>query len=61
MSEQVKHVIRFPQTVYAKLKELAEIDDRSINSEVVVAVKLLIEKYEQEHGPLADASETSEK
>lgn len=49
---QVKHMIRFPEEVYSKLRKIAEKEDRSINWEVITAVKLLIEKYEQEHGPL---------
>jgi len=44
--ETVKHVIRFPADVYAKLREIAEREERSINWEVVAAVKLLIEKRE---------------
>lgn len=52
-TEPVKHMIRFPSDVYSKLRKIAEKEDRSINWEVIAAVKLLIEKHEQEHGPLS--------
>lgn len=52
MAEQVKHMIRFSPDLYAKLRKLAEREDRSINWEVNTAVKLLIERYEREHGAL---------
>jgi len=51
-TEPVKHMIRFPGDIYPKLRKIAEKEERSINWEVITAVKLLIEKYEQEHGPL---------
>ena len=45
MSEKVvRHVIRFPPDVYEALREIAEQEERSINWEVVAAVKLLIEQ-----------------
>ena len=57
MSEKVvRHVIRFPPDVYEALREIAEQEERSINWEVVAAVKLLIEKHEQEHGPIIPES-----
>ena len=53
MSEKtVRHVIRFPSDVYDKLRKVAEKEDRSINWEVVAAVKHLVEQYEREHGTL---------
>ncbi len=48
----IKHVIRFPEDVYAKLRKIAEADDRSINWEVVAAVKLLIAEHERKHGTI---------
>ena len=51
MSEKtVKHVIRFPSDVYDKLRKIAEREDRSINWEVIAAVKLLVERHEQKRG-----------
>lgn len=52
-TEPIKHMIRFPSDVYSKLRQIAEKEDRSINWEVIAAVKLLIEKHEQEHSPLS--------
>lgn len=49
----VRHVIRFPDDVYEKLRKIAEKQDRSINWEVVAAVKLLVEQYEREHGAIS--------
>lgn len=52
--ETVKHMIRFPTDIYSKLRKVAEREDRSINWEVIAAVKLLIEQYENKHGPLEE-------
>ena len=53
MSEKViRHVIRFPDDVYEKLRKIAEKEDRSINWEVVAAIRQTVEQYEREHGPL---------
>ncbi len=50
MSEKtVKHVIRFPSDLYDKLRKIAEKEDRSINWEVIAAVKLLVAQHEQPH------------
>ncbi len=49
MSEKtVRHVIRFPSDLYDKLRKIAEKEDRSINWEVVTAVRLLVERHEQQ-------------
>lgn len=48
----IKHVIRFPADVYAKLRRMAELEDRSINSQVVAAIRQAVELYEREHGPI---------
>lgn len=46
MSEKtIRHVIRFPPDVYDKLREIAKDEDRSINWEVVAAVRLLVERH----------------
>ena len=53
MSEKtIKHVIRFPPDLYEKLRKIAEKEERSINGEVVIAVRQLVARYEQEHGAL---------
>ncbi len=48
--KSIPHMIRFPDDVYAKLRTIAKDDDRSVNWEVVAAVKLLIADYEQRNG-----------
>ena len=48
----VKHMIRFPADVYAKLRQIAEKEERSINWTVVAAVKQYVEQYERQHGTL---------
>jgi hypothetical protein len=48
----IKHVIRFPADAYAKLRRMAELEDRSINSQVVAAIRQAIEIYEREHGSI---------
>ena len=48
----IKHVIRFPEDVYNKLRKLAELEDRSINSQVVASLRQMIDQYEKEHGPI---------
>jgi len=50
--ETIKHVIRFPNDLYRKLKRLAELEDRSINSQVVASLRQIIDLYEKEHGPI---------
>ena len=45
-------VIRFPPDLYEKLRKIAEKEERSINGEVVIAVRQLVARYEQEHGAL---------
>ena len=53
MSEKtIRHVIRFPPDLYEKLRKIAEKEERSINGEVVIAVRQLVARYEQEHGAL---------
>jgi hypothetical protein len=55
MSEKaIRHVIRFPPDVYEKLREIAEQEDRSINWEVVAAVRLLVEQHAQRTSPTPD-------
>lgn len=48
----IKHVIRFPEDVYNKLRKLAELEDRSINSQVVASLRQMIDQYEKEHGQI---------
>lgn len=54
MKKEVRQTVRFPDDVYSKLRKVAEREDRSINWEVIAAVKLLIEQYENKHGPLEE-------
>lgn len=55
MSEKViRHVIRFPADVYDALREIAEQEERSINWEVVAAVKLLVEQHAHRTAPTPD-------
>jgi hypothetical protein len=51
-NDTVKHVIRFPSNLYAKLRKLAEIEHRSINNQVVAAIEQMVEQHERERGPL---------
>lgn len=48
--DTVKHMIRFPSDVYARLRKIAETEERSINWTVVAAVKRFVEEYEAKHG-----------
>ena len=49
MSEKtVRHVIRFPPDLYDKLRKIAEKEERSINWEVIAAVRLLVEQHERQ-------------
>lgn len=49
MSEKtVRHVIRFPSDLYDKLRKIAEKEERSINWEVIAAVRLLVEQHERQ-------------
>ena len=52
MDKEVRHNIRFPTDLYQKLKRLAELEDRSINSQVVASLRQIIDLYEKEHGPI---------
>lgn len=54
MKKEVRQTVRFPGEVYSKLRKVAEREDRSINWEVIAAVKLLIEQHENKHGPLEE-------
>ncbi|MBK8772661.1 MAG: toxin-antitoxin system HicB family antitoxin [Rhizobiales bacterium] len=49
----VKHMIRFPDDLYAKIKVIAERDERSINYEVAALIRLAIADYERRNGPIA--------
>jgi len=49
----IRHTIRFPEDIYEKLREISAKDDRSINWEVITAVRLLVEKHEKERGTLS--------
>lgn len=57
-TETAAHTVRFPLDVYAKLRKLAQLERRPINSEVVVAVEKLIADYERENGPILVESAT---
>jgi hypothetical protein len=48
----IKHVIRFPEDVYNKLRKLADLQDRSINSQVIASLRQVIDQYEREHGTI---------
>ena len=49
MSEKtVRHVIRIPSDLYDKLRKIAEKEERSINWEVIAAVRLLVEQHERQ-------------
>lgn len=48
--QAVNHIIRFPPDLYAKLRKLAELENRSINGQVLTAVKAFIDQYEARHG-----------
>ncbi len=56
--QRVKHVIRFPHDVYAKLTKIAENERRSINSQVIIIIEDFIQQYESAHGPLPSDEET---
>lgn len=60
MTDQNKLVVRFPAELYAKLRTLAELENRSINGQVLTAVKTLIERYEAEHGVIQPTPEPPE-
>ena len=49
----INHTIRFPDDLYAKLKAMAVLDDRNINSEVVAIVRATVADYERRNGPIA--------
>lgn len=51
------HSVRFPASTYAKLRVLADLERRTINNQVVVAVEKTITDYEREHGPIPVESE----
>ncbi len=52
MADEIRRTVRLPQNLDAKLQKLAEIERRSINSQMEVAVQRMIEQYEREHGQL---------
>ncbi len=41
---------RLPEDMYAKLRILAKMEERSINAEILIAVRALIADYERRHG-----------
>lgn len=55
---KVKHLIRFPPAIYAKICKIAEIEHRSINGQVVMAIETFVQQYETAHGPLPTDEDT---
>lgn len=53
MDKTVRHNIRFPEDLYKKLRRIAALEDRSINSQVLASLRQMIEQYEKEHGLIA--------
>ena len=47
------HTIRFPDDLYAKLKALAVLEDRNVNSEVVAIIRAAVTDYERRNGPIS--------
>jgi len=52
MDSIVKHMIRFPFDLYAKLREMAKLENRSINGQVISIIQAAIAEYERDHGPI---------
>ncbi len=45
-------MLRLPQDIFDKIRELAQIERRSMNMEIEHALQVYISAYEKEHGPI---------
>ena len=45
-------MLRLPQDIFDKIRELARIERRSMNMEIEHALQVYISAYEKEHGPI---------
>ncbi len=41
--------IRIPETIWEKIREISEKEERSINAQIVYVLKKFIEEYEKEN------------
>lgn len=44
--------LRMPDELYLKLRYIADKESRSYNQEAVYILKLFVDRYEAEHGPI---------
>ena len=53
-------MLRLPQDIFDKIRELAYIERRSMNMEIEHALQVYISAYEKEHGPIQLPSPSEE-
>lgn len=58
-TSKIPTMLRLPEDLHLKIRQLANIEHRSINMEIEYAISKYISQYESEHGaiPLPDSSE----
>jgi hypothetical protein len=60
-TNKIPTMLRLPESLYKKIKKLAQIERRSANAEIEIAISEYISNYEAKHGSiLTDNGETSE-
>lgn len=60
-TNKIPTMLRLPKGLYKKIKHLAQIERRSANAEIEIAISEYIANYESKHGSiLTDNDEPSE-
>lgn len=60
-TSKIPTMLRLPETIHVKIKQLAELEHRSLNMEIEYALSKYISEYESEHGPIDCISPSEEK
>lgn len=52
-TSKIPTMLRLPEEIHSKLKQLSKLEHRSMNMEIEFAISEYINNYEKEHGSLA--------